>query len=496
MKKQPKGADWGDYHRQTAVGNFYDEMLNDSGQPRWASSALFEHIRDMRMNDISEMQAEVNAAIDTLGISFAVYDSSAGQDRAWPLDLIPRVIDGDTWDAIADGLQQRLRAINLFLQDIYNDGRIFKDGPVPKSLIKKSPHYRRQCEGASPPLGVWAHICGADLVRDSDGIFYVLEDNLRVPSGMSYMLENREVMFRVAADLFSECDIRPVSRYPHQLRTALEALSPRIGESPSIVVLTPGHFNSAYFEHVYLARQIGAQLAEGPDMTVVDDIVYLRTISGLARVDVIYRRVDDWFLDPKAMDPDSHLGVPGLIKAWRKGNVAIANAPGCGIADDKVICSYIPDIIRYYTGEEPIIPNVPTYLLTDKKIRDRLFTDMSRYVFKPANEAGGYGVVIGPAASRRQLNETKRKIIANPRGFVAQPLIALSTSPTVCGRKIEPRHLDLRPFTVQSDRLVTTDGGLTRVAHKRGSFVVNSSQGGGSKDTWIADRVEGENWDG
>jgi uncharacterized circularly permuted ATP-grasp superfamily protein len=435
------------------------------------------------------MQAEVDAAIDTLGISFAVYDHAAGRDRAWPLDLIPRVIDGQKWDQVTAGLQQRLRAINLFIHDIYHEGRIFKDGPVPEALIKKSPHYRPQCAGANPPLGVWAHICGTDLVRDADGEFYVLEDNLRVPSGVSYMLENREVMFRVAADLFAECDIRLNNRYPRQLRAALAELSPRPGDEPAIVVLTPGHFNSAYFEHVYLARQSGAQLAEGRDMVVVDDIVYLRTIAGLSRVDVIYRRIDDWFLDPAAMSPDSQIGVAGLMRAWRAGNVAIVSAPGCGVADDKVICTYIPEIIKYYTGEDALIPNVPTWRLSDKKTRDGLLSEMHKYVFKPANEAGGYGVVIGPAASKRALSQAKRQIIANPRGFVAQPLIALSTSPTVCGRRVEPRHVDLRPFTVQTASMFTTAGGLTRVAHRRGSYIVNSSQGGGSKDTWIIDRV-------
>ena len=486
MAAAREGADWENYRRAVG-GRFYDEMLNEAGDPRWASKPLFARIREMRLGDIAAMQAEVDAAIDTLGISFAVYDHAAGRDRAWPLDLIPRVIDGAVWDQVAAGLQQRLRAINLFLHDVYHKGRVFKDGVVPEALVKKSPHYRPQCEGARPPLGVWAHICGTDLVRDADGAFYVLEDNLRVPSGVSYMLENREVMFRVAADLFAECDIRLNSRYPRQLRAALAELSPRA--EPAIVVLTPGHFNSAYFEHVYLARQSGAQLAEGRDMTVVDDVVYLRTISGLSRVDVIYRRVDDWFLDPKTMSPESQIGVPGLMRAWRAGNVAIVNAPGCGVADDKVVCTYIPDIIKYYTGEDALIPNVPTWRLTDKKIRDQLLAEMHSFVFKPANEAGGYGVVIGPSASKRALALARRQILAHPRGFVAQPLIALSTCPTFCGRLIEPRHVDLRPFTVQTASAFTTAGGLTRVARRRGSFIVNSSQGGGSKDTWIIDGV-------
>ena len=484
MTRAVNNIDWKAYSRQAA--GFYDEMLNSGGEPRWGSTSLFAHISSMHAADFPARQNEINTMIDTLGISFSVYGESGAQDRAWPLDLIPRVIDGKTWDTISAGLQQRLRAINMFLQDIYNEGQIFKDGAIPEQLIKQSPHYRPQCAGMSPPLGVWAHICGSDLVRDSDGQFYVLEDNLRVPSGVSYMLENREVMFRVAADLFDQCNIRSTLTYIPRLRAALKELSPRSGE-PCIVVLTPGHYNSAYFEHVYLARQLGAQLAQGQDITVVDNVVYLRTISGLRPVDVIYRRIDDWFLDPETMNPDSCIGAPGLLRAWRRGNVALVNAPGCGVADDKVICTYIPDIIRYYTGEEPLIPNVPTWRLSEKAARDEALADMESKVFKPANEAGGLGVVVGQAASRRELAAVRRKILANPRGYVAQPLINLSTSPTVCGRRVEGRHVDLRPFTVQAGGSFTTAGGLTRVARRRGSYIVNSSQGGGSKDTWVAD---------
>lgn len=478
--------DWKAYAQR--VDGLYDEMLNAAGAPRWASQSLFAHISDMRTDDFATRQGDIDAMIDTLGISFSVYSEGGASDRAWPLDLIPRTIDGRTWDKVAAGLQQRLRAINMFLQDVYNEGRIFRDGALPEALVKKSPHYRPQCEGMTPPLGVWAHICGSDLVRDADGTFYVLEDNLRVPSGVSYMLENREVMFRVAADLFGQCDIRSTLDYIPRLRSALEELSPRPSSRPSLVVLTPGHYNSAYFEHVYLARQLGAQLAEAGDMTVVDDVVYLRTIAGLRPVDVIYRRTDDWFLDPKSLNPDSAIGVPGLMRAWRRGKVAIANAPGCGVADDKVVCAHIPDIIRYYTGEKALLPNVPTWRLSDKAEREEALTDMRSKVFKPANEAGGLGVVIGRSASQRELAAVKRKILANPRDYVAQPLIKLSTTPTVCGRHVEARHVDLRPFTVQASGSFTTAGGLTRVARRRGSYIVNSSQGGGSKDTWIVDK--------
>lgn len=484
--KKARVIDWKEYAR--SASSFYDEMLAPGGEPRRWAAALFKRVGALRAADFALRQDEINTMIDTLGISFSVYADGAAQDRAWPLDLIPRAIDGETWDKVAAGLQQRLRAVNLFLQDIYNEGKIFRDGVMPEEFIRRSPHYRPQCEGMTPPLGVWAHICGSDLVRDKDGTFYVLEDNLRVPSGVSYMLENREVMFRAAADLAAGTVVRPVLDYIPRLRESLCALAPRAAE-PSLVVLTPGHYNSAYFEHVYLARQLGAQLAEAGDMTVEDDIVYLRTIAGLRPVDVIYRRTDDWFLDPKEMNPDSRIGVPGLMRAWRRGNVALANAPGCGVADDKVVCTYIPDIIRYYLGEEAKIPNVPTWRLSDKAQRGEALSDMRGKVFKPANEAGGLGVLIGRTAPRRDLDSVRRKILANPRGYVAQPLIELSCAPTICGKKVEPRHVDLRPFTVQSDELFTTAGGLTRVALRRGSFIVNSSQGGGSKDTWIADRA-------
>ena len=481
--------DWGAY--AAATTEFYDEMFTAAGKARKESDLLYKHIKSMRDKDLAEGQNEINAMVEALGISFSVYRDGVGQDRAWPLDLIPRVIDGATWDKVAAGLQQRLRAINLFIQDVYSDEKAIKDGVVPENLIKKSPNYRPQCVGVTPPLGVWAHICGTDLVRDADGQFYVLEDNLRIPSGVSYMLENREVMFRVAPNLFDSAasgfEIRPIADYVSSLGKAFSDLSPQQRQDPVVVVFTPGHYNSAYFEHVYLAQQLGAQLAQARDMVVIDDTVYLRTISGLSPVDVIYRRIDDWFMDPEAMNPESLLGVPGLVGAWRKGNVCLVNAPGCGVADDKVVCTYIPDIIRYYTGEEPILPNVPTWRLSDKQARDEALTNMKDNVFKPANEAGGLGVIVGKTASQKTLNAVKKKILANPRNYVAQPLIKLSVSPTVCSKKIEARHLDLRPFTVQAGNTFTTAGGLTRVARKRGSYIVNSSQGGGSKDTWIVD---------
>ena len=481
--------DWSAYCAMIGRGE-YDEMFNPRGKPRWASNPLVEEFLDPAgMRGIARLQNQVEAAIDSLGISFAVYGEKSGLDRAWPLDLIPRVIDADLWRAVANGLQQRLRALNLFLDDVYHRGRILRDGVVPEALVKSSPHYRPQCADANPAFGVWAHICGSDLVRDADGAFYVLEDNLRTPSGVSYMIENREVMTRVAAEMFASARIESVSRYPQQLLRMLGALSPRAGDDATVVLLTPGAGNSAYFEHDYLARQMGVALAEGGDLTVVDNVAYLRTIAGLARVDIVYRRVDDDFLDPRAFRRDSLVGVGGLFSSWRAGNVAIVNAPGCGVADDKVVYSYVPDIIRYYLSEEPLLPNVPTWRLDDKKTRDKVFARAAEYVFKPANESGGKGIVVGPRSTKRALEQAKRRIAADPRGYVAQPLISLSTSPTVCGRGVAPRRVDLRPFTVQTDRCFTTGGGLTRVARRAGSFIVNSSQGGGSKDTWIVQRA-------
>jgi uncharacterized circularly permuted ATP-grasp superfamily protein len=411
-------------------------------------------------------------------------------DRAWPFDIIPRVIPAAEWAHIERGLAQRLTALNHFIDDIYGDQKIIKDRVFPADVLAKSANFRPQCVGVRPAYGVWAHICGSDLVRDADGTVYVLEDNLRVPSGVSYMLENRVVMKRVFPELFENQVIAPVDAYPTQLFDTLAAISPRPLDYPQVAVLTPGIYNSAYFEHAFLAQRMGAELVEGSDLVVGDDdCVYMRTIEGLSRVDVIYRRVDDLFLDPEVFRPDSQLGVPGLMRAWTRGKVALANAPGAGVADDKVVYAYVPDMIRYYLGEEPIIPNVPTYLCHEPKSLEYVLSHLDELVVKPANESGGYGLLIGPQASRKERAEFAARLKADPRNYIAQPTLGLSTVPTLCDGRLEPRHVDLRPFILQADKTHVTAGGLTRVALRRGSLVVNSSQGGGSKDTWIVDGV-------
>jgi len=474
---------WGDY---TSDG-CWDEML-DGGVPRVGCEGVVRALQALSAAELGDRQGAAELSVRAMGITFTVYGDSANLDRAWPFDVIPRVLSTTEWGPIADGLVQRLTAINLFINDLYGDARVLDDGVVPREIVEGSINFRPQCVGAKPAQGTWAHISGSDLVRDADGTMYVLEDNLRVPSGVSYMVENRQLTKRVFADLFRDLDIHPVDSYPNKLADLLASLSPRPGERPTIVVLTPGQFNSAYFEHTFLAQEMGAQLAEGSDLVVdADDCVYLRTVDGLARVDVIYRRVDDLFLDPSVLRPDSVVGVPGLMRAWRAGNVAIANAPGAGVADDKVVYAFVPALINYYLGEDPKIPNVPTWLCSDALQRSHVLANIDDMVVKPANESGGYGVVVGPLATREEKDEVRRRVLADPRGYIAQPVIRLSTAPTLCDDGIGARHVDLRPFILSGDVPYVTNGGLTRVALRAGSLVVNSSQGGGSKDTWVID---------
>lgn len=409
-------------------------------------------------------------------------------DRAWPFDIVPRIIPLQEWQRTEAGLKQRVQALNLFIDDLYHEQKIIKDGVFPVEVLAQSVNFRPQCVGIHTPHNVWAHICGSDLVRDKDGTLYVLEDNLRVPSGVSYMLENRNVTKRVLPDLFATGRIQPVDDYTSQLYEMLSSMSPRPGDDPVIVILTPGIYNSAYYEHSYLAQQMGVQLVEGSDLVVGDDdCVYMRLVDGLCRVDVIYRRVDDMFLDPEVFNPDSMLGVRGLMRAWRKGNVALANAPGAGVADDKVVYAFVPQIIKYYLDQEPLLPNVPSYLCMFDKDRDYVLANLDKLVVKPANESGGYGMLIGPHASKKERQKFAELIKANPRNYMAQPTLSLSTSPTLCDGAMEPRHVDLRPFILSGETPWVTTGGLTRVALTKGSLVVNSSQGGGSKDTWIVD---------
>ena len=468
------------------LDGIYDELLTPKGQARPGMGRLIQYLKKMSPAELQQRRHEAELAITTMGITFTVYSEGENIDREWPYDIIPRVILLKEWELVEKGLKQRLTALNHFIQDIYNERKIIKDKRFPAELIKSSSNYRKECEGMKPVFGVWAHICGSDLVRDSDGTIYVLEDNLRVPSGVSYMLENRKVTKRVFPELFETYNIMPMGEYPTQLFDTLGSISPRPMDYPEVVVLTPGIYNSAYFEHSFLAQQMGAELVEGSDLVVGDDdYVYMKTIEGLSRIDVIYRRIDDLFLDPEIFNKESLLGVPGLMRAWLKGKVALANAPGAGVADDKVVYTYVPEMIRYYLDEEPILPNVPSYMCSNEKQRKHVLANIDKLVVKPANESGGYGMFIGPREPARRRAEIIRRIKANPRNYIAQPIINLSTVPTLCDQNIEPRHVDLRPFILQSERTYVTAGGLTRVALVRGSLVVNSSQGGGSKDTWV-----------
>ncbi|MFO7762702.1 MAG: circularly permuted type 2 ATP-grasp protein [Wenzhouxiangellaceae bacterium] len=470
------------------VSGFYDELVTPAGRPRAAARALWKYLKSLDAEEIAERKVACEVAALVAGITFRVYFEDTGVDRAMPFDLIPRVIPKKEWDGISEGLEQRVRALNLFIDDLYNDRKIIADGVVPADLIAGSEHFREQCRGFSPPLGVWAHICGSDLVRDGDGTVYVLEDNLRIPSGVSYMLENRQVMKRVFPELFEDSGIQPVDEYPAQLFDMLASLSPRPVEYPNVVVLTPGVFNSAYFEHAYLAQQMGVELVEGRDLVVDDDnSVFMRTIGGLEPVDVIYRRVDDEFIDPEVFRPDSLLGVPGLMRAWRSGKVALANAPGAGVADDKVVYAWVPEIIRYYLDEEPKLANVPTFKCSEPEDLKYVLAHIGELVIKPANESGGYGMLIGPRSTRKEQREFAKLIREKPRNYIAQPTLALSTCPTMVPGGVGARHVDLRPFVLSGQQTFVTTGGLTRVAMKAGSLVVNSSQGGGSKDTWIVD---------
>lgn len=471
----------------------YDELLDAWGEPRPAAQVLFRHLNSLEDGELDARRKAVEAAIMTMGITFTVYSDAGNIDRAWPFDIIPRTIARSEWTRVEAGLKQRLTALNLFINDLYNEQRVIKDGVFPGEVLAGSRNFRPQCRGFTPRFGVWAHVCGTDLVRDRDGALYVLEDNLRVPSGVSYMLENRQLMKRLFPEIFRANTILPVDDYPTHLYDTLAALSPRQASYPDgrpvVVVLTPGIYNSAYFEHSYLAQKMGAFLVEGSDLVVKDDQVFMMTISGLRRVDVIYRRIDDDFLDPECFRPDSALGVPGLMRAWHAGNVGIANAPGSGVADDKVVYAFVPRIIRYYLDEEPILPNVPSYLCMLDDQREYVLTHLDELVVKPANESGGYGMLIGPRATAAERERFAELIRANPRNYMAQPTLSISTAPTLVDHHLEPRHLDLRPFALQSDRLFVTTGGLTRVAMRPGSLVVNSSQGGGSKDTWIVDEA-------
>jgi uncharacterized circularly permuted ATP-grasp superfamily protein len=466
-------------------GTFFDEMFDGQCEPRAEAKSLVQLIEAMADGELLRRQQSAERALLHMGITFNVYGESAGTERIFPFDLVPRIVSSAEWSWLDRGLKQRIRALNLFIDDIYHAQRIVADGVVPAEIIKTASSFRKQCVDMDPPGGVWCHITGTDLVRDQDGQIYVLEDNLRCPSGVSYVLKNRVVMKRTFPKVFASTRIRPVDDYPSQLRNMLESMAPAHLESPRVVLLTPGVHNSAYFEHSFLAQQMGVELVEGRDLVVSDNLVWMRTTKGFERVDVIYRRIDDDFLDPKTFRRDSVLGVPGLMDVYRAGRVVLVNAPGTGVADDKVVYAYVPEIVKYYLGEDIIIPNVPTYLCSRESERQHVLAHLPELVVKAANESGGYGMLVGPASTAEQRTKFAELIAANPRNYIAQPTLALSRVPTIVDGSFKGRHVDLRPYILYGKDIFVLPGGLTRVALREGSLVVNSSQGGGSKDTWV-----------
>ncbi|MEM7233052.1 MAG: circularly permuted type 2 ATP-grasp protein [Planctomycetota bacterium] len=465
-----------------ASSKAYDELFDAEGHARL--DGFDEQFRKISPTDLRARQSAAESQMFDRGITFAVYGDEAGIEKVWPFDIVPRIIGVNEWRSIESGLKQRTRALNLFIDDIYHEQKIVRDGVVPESLIQSAVSYRPECKDFRPESGVWTHVTGTDLVRDSDGTLYVLEDNLRCPSGVSYVLENRETMKRTLPELFHNLGVRPVDDYGERLLDTLLQANPRV-DAPTAVVLTPGIHNSAYFEHSFLAQQMGIELVTGQDLVVSDGYVNMHTTHGLRRVDVIYRRIDDNFLDPLAFRKDSLLGVPGLMEVCRAGRVALANAPGTGIADDKAIYAYVPKIIKYYLSEDAILPNVPTFVCSDPKEREHVIANIEKLVVKPTNESGGYGIVLGPQASTDELKQCAAAILENPREFIAQPMLTLSTVPTIVGEDLDGRHVDLRPFILYGDDIYVLPGGLTRVALKKDCMIVNSSQGGGSKDTWV-----------
>ncbi len=464
---------------------FYDEMFDGAGNPRPDCHPLYQNIRSISSDDLIRRQRAADRSMVQLGITFNVYGDRQGLERIIPFDILPRIVCRDEWNMLERGLRQRITALNMLIDDLYHEQRIVRDGVVPEAVVATAKGFRPQCVGLKPPRGVWCHITGTDLVRDADGQYYVLEDNLRCPSGVSYVLQNRQLMKQTFPQLFERSAIRPVDDYCSRLLDALQYLMGDQTRSPSVALLSPGMHNSAYFEHSFLAQQMGIDLVEGRDLVVSDGFVYMRTTKGFERIDVLYRRIDDDFLDPQAFRQDSLLGVPGLMAAYRSGRIALANAPGTGIADDKVMYAYVPQAIKYYLSEEAIIPNVPTYVCWDDSHRSHVLTNIEKLVVKPANESGGYGLMIGPRCSTEEHSRCAEQIKADPRNFIAQPVLSLSRVPVLAENGLEGRHVDLRPFIVYGREVYVLPGGLTRVALKKGSLVVNSSQGGGSKDTWV-----------
>jgi uncharacterized circularly permuted ATP-grasp superfamily protein len=473
------------------LGRYYNEMYEDAADGAQRARPHYRPFAEWLTQTPPEKIAQNRQAADLLfhrvGITFAVYGESAGRERLIPFDIIPHVIPGDTWDRLSAGLRQRVKALNLFLHDIYHGQEILRAGRVPREQIEGHPQFRREMVGIDVPGGIYAHITGVDLVKDANGEYYVLEDNLRTPSGVSYMLEDRKMMMRLFPELFAQQRIRPVDHYPDLLLDTLRSVAAHDIDDPTIVLLTPGHFNSAYFEHAFLAQQMGIELVEGQDLFVQNDNVYMRTTQGPQKVDVIYRRIDDDYLDPQVFRADSMLGVPGLMSAYRAGRVTLANAVGTGVADDKSIYPLVPEMIDFYLGERPLLNNVPTYVLSRSEDLAYTLEHLADLVVKEAQGSGGYGMLVGPTSSKAELEAFRQRILAAPERFIAQPTLSLSLVPTFAGDRIAGRHIDLRPYVLSGRDVELVPGGLTRVALREGSLVVNSSQGGGVKDTWIVD---------
>lgn len=472
------------------VGNFYDEMFSAPGVVRPHYQSILERFNEMAEGEIERKQALATDTFLNQGVTFTVYNDNQGTERIFPFDLIPRIIPRREWEHVERGLTQRIKALNLFLKDLYHEQRIVKEGIVPEEVVMSGKHFRKEFVGFDVPKDVYIHICGSDLIRDRDGNYLVLEDNGRCPSGVSYVLENRQVMKRVFSKLFTSNKVRPVDDYAQELLNLLRYVAPANcpnPEDPTVVLLTPGIYNSAYFEHSYLARAMGIEIVVGQDLFVDDRVVYMKTTKGPKRVDVIYRRIDDDFIDPKVFRKDSLLGVPGIVEAYHCGNVNLANAIGTGIADDKVMYYFVPKMIKFYLDEEPVMQNVETYLTMFEQDRKYVLENIANLVVKSANESGGYGMLIGPHATKEEHEKFRQAIIKDPRNYIAQPVISLSRSPSYCEEGIEGRHIDFRPYILSGEKTTIIPGGLTRVALRKGSLVVNSSQGGGSKDSWVLD---------
>jgi uncharacterized circularly permuted ATP-grasp superfamily protein len=465
------------------TGRFFDEMFQDKNKVRPGYEVFRAEVEKLSLTDMLSRQEAAERSLMAMGITFNVYSENEGTERIMPVDIIPRIVNGQEWASLEAGLVQRIQALNLFIDDIYNNQNIINDGIIPRDLIETSKCFLPACMGLKPPKGIWIHITGTDLIKGDDGQFMVLEDNLRCPSGVSYMIENRELIKRTFPEIYNQSNVQPVGDYPNKLLEMLQFISDK--EEPNICVLTPGIYNSAYFEHSYLAQQMGVELVDSRDLVVDNGYLKVRTTKGFEVVDVLYRRIDDTFLDPYAFNPHSLIGIPGIFDVYKKGNLALANAPGTGIADDKVIYAYVPRIIKYYLGQDALLPNVPTYICREAADRQYVLENIENLVVKEANEAGGYGMLIGPKANKAEHELFRNKIKENPRNYIAQPTISLSRVPCLFSNGIEGRHVDLRPYILYGNGINVIPGGLTRVALRKGSLVVNSSQGGGSKDTWV-----------